>query len=424
MIMEGSKKKLLFIYSHIPWPIKMGIDARVINLLNSLSKKFEVDLVCKVRSKDKLKNISEIKKYCRNVEVLLSPNCKSNLHRLGYKVLFFLSFLFKGTPFNLFYNNLSEIKKKILNLVRDNHYDIIFFEYWYWEKKLIQACNGLKVVDTNDVQFIRESRTSERKNVNSLLTPFIRFQMKRYMKRELKQLNLFDLIITITEDDKKTFHEYLGPQKEIIVFPTGADTDYFLPREVEPEEELLIFYGNMTSFINTDGVLYLYKEIMPLIWNKRKNAKLMVLGSNPSEEVVMLTSDPRVTVTGYVEDVRDYLAKGKVVILPLRFVYGHRGRLFEIMAMGIPSVVTPQAIAGMELKNGDGLLIEESPHAIAQAVLMILEKQIYAEELRMKARKIAIERFSNQATYNRLTDSLLEYTKRMEMRSNEIPLRG
>ena len=423
MIVEGSKKKLLFIYSHIPWPIKMGIDARVINLLNSLSKKFEVDLVCKVQSKDKLNSISEIKKYCRNVEVLLSPNRKSNLHRLGYKVLFFLSFLFKGTPSVLFYNNLSEIKKKILNLVRNNHYDIVFFEYWFWEKKLIQACNGLRVIDANDVQFIREGSIREKKS-KILFKPFTRFQMSRYMRKEVGTLNLFNLIIVTTETDKKILDTYLDPQRDTVVFPTGVDIDEFVPRTKEPEEDILVFYGAMNSLINIDGVLYLYKEIMPLIWNKRKDVKLMVLGSNPSEKVIALTSDPRVTVTGYVEDVRDYLAKGKVVILPLRFAYGHRGRLFEIMAMGIPSVVTPKAIAGMELKNGEGLLIEESPHAIAQAVLMILDKKIYAEELRMKARKIAKERFSNQATYNRLTDSLFEYSKRMEMRSNEIPLRG
>ena len=59
--MEALKKKLLFVYSRIPWPIKMGIDARVINLLHSLSKKFEVDLVCKIGFKDQPHYFPEIK---------------------------------------------------------------------------------------------------------------------------------------------------------------------------------------------------------------------------------------------------------------------------------------------------------------------------------------------------------------------------
>jgi len=409
--MEESKKKLLFVYSRFPWPIEMGIDARVINLLNSLSRKFEVDLVCKIEFKDKPHDFPEIKKYCHSVEALLCPNRRSNLHRFGYKALFFFSFLFKGTPSYLFYNNLSRIKKRILYRIRHNHYDVGFFEYWFWDKKLIQACNGLKVIDANDVQFLREEKIREKKSKN-LFKPFMKFQMSRYMRKELGTLNLFNLIIATSEEDKKIFHEYLGSQRNIVICPTGVDTEEFAPRAKEPEEDTLVFYGAMEGLINVDGVLYLCKEIMPLIWNRRKNVKLMVLGSSPPKEIVALTSDPRITVTGYVKDVRDYLAVGKVVVLPLRLSYGHRGRMFEIMAMEIPAVVTPQAIKGMGLENGEGLLIEESPHAFAQAVLTILDDKTYAKELGMRARKVAIKKFSNQATYDQLTDFLFEYSKR------------
>jgi glycosyltransferase involved in cell wall biosynthesis len=165
----------------------------------------------------------------------------------------------------------------------------------------------------------------------------------------------------------------------------------------------------MNNLMNIDGILYLSKKIMPFIWDKKKNTKLMVVGSNPPEEIRALASDPRITVTGYVKDVRDYLAMGRVVVLPLRMEYGHRGRIFEVMAMGIPLVVTPQAIKGMEIRNGEGLLIEESPQSFAQAVLTILEDPSYAEELGMRGRKVTLEKFSIEATYNKLADFLFEH---------------
>jgi glycosyltransferase involved in cell wall biosynthesis len=136
------------------------------------------------------------------------------------------------------------------------------------------------------------------------------------------------------------------------------------------------------------------------------------VGSNPSEKIRALNSDPRINVTGYVNNVRGYLSMGKVVVLPLRINYGHRGRIFEVMAMGIPIVVTPQAILGMGLKNGEGLLIEESPLDFAKRVINILDNREYAMELGREGRRLALERFSRQATYDRLTDFLFEYQKR------------
>jgi len=405
--MEKFKKRLFFVNNRFPLPIEMGIDARVMSLLAALSRRFVIDLVCPVSSESKLDCIPELKKYCRHVEAFLSPNRKSMLHRILYKISFTFSYLCKGTPSHLFYSSLLEVKKRILHLIRNNYYDVVFFEYWFWDKELIQACRGLKVIDTNDVQFMRESRIQEGR-LPLLFKPFIRFQMRRYMKKEMERTNLFDLIIATKEEDKETFQKYLGPQKEIIVSLTGVDTEYFSPQAVNSEEKILIFYGAMNSHMNIKGALYLYKKIMPFIWNQEKDVKLMILGSNPPEEITALTSDPRVNITGYVDDVRSYLGLGRVVVLPLQMAYGHRGRLFEVMAMAIPIVATPQAIHGMDVGTGEGVLIEESPQLFAQAVLNILNNHVYAEELGRRGRNAAVTKSSLQATYGRLTDYLAE----------------
>ncbi|MCX5885194.1 MAG: glycosyltransferase family 4 protein [Proteobacteria bacterium] len=295
-----------------------------------------------------------------------------------------------------------------MNRIRNNSYDIIFFEYWYWDRDLIQAGNAIKVVDTNDFQFLRESRIRENRP-NPPWRPLTSFLMNRYLQMELESLKLFNLIVATNKEDEKSFQKYLGANKKIIISPTGVDTEYFSPRETRAEEDSLIFYGAMANPINIDGALYLYKEIMPLIWEKKKDATLMIVGNNPPPEIKALASDPRITVTGFVEDVRDYLAKGKLVVLPFTYGFGHRGRVFEVMAMGIPIVVTPQAILGMGLENGKGLLIEESPLYFAQRVLNILDNPEYARELGREARRLVLERFSRQATYDRLTDFLFEY---------------
>jgi glycosyltransferase involved in cell wall biosynthesis len=75
----------------------------------------------------------------------------------------------------------------------------------------------------------------------------------------------------------------------------------------------------------------------------------------------------------------------------------------------------------MGLKNGEGLLIEETPSSFAQAVLNVIDNQAYAKDLGMKGRKVAVERFSNQATYDRLTDFLYGHSRSMKDRPKKSP---
>lgn len=411
--MEKSKKRLLFLYNRFPYPVKIGIDSRVMYLLESLSKRFEVDLVCNVQEKEQLKYIPVIQKYCKRVEAHLTPNRKSPFHRLFFKTFFLFSYLFKGTPSHLFYSSLPETRKRIKNLIKKINYDVFFFEYWFWDKSIIQSCKGFRIIDTNDVQFLRETNIKMHLTKNHL-KHFVKYQLKRYQNLEIDHMKLFDLIITTTEQDKKTFMEYLGKEKKYIVTSTGVDIRYFSPREKKTQDDLIIFYGAMNGHINIDAVLYLYQKIMPLIWKQKKDIKLMVLGSNPPKEIIDLTSDSRIIVTGYVKDVRDYLAMGDLVALPLRRGYGHRGRIFEVMAMAKPLVVSPVTIQGMDIGIDEGIIIANSPETFAQAVLNILNNKSYAKELGRKGRKTIEERFSNRATYDQLTDFISENLEKNE----------
>jgi glycosyltransferase involved in cell wall biosynthesis len=121
----------------------------------------------------------------------------------------------------------------------------------------------------------------------------------------------------------------------------------------------------------------------------------------------MARRDAGIRVTGYVEDVRVPLSRASVVVCPLRFGYGIRGRIFELLSMNVPVVATPIAVAGMELEAGDGLLLAEGADAFAAAVADLLRDPERRAALGQRGREIAVQRMSIAATYDKLVENLV-----------------
>jgi glycosyltransferase involved in cell wall biosynthesis len=163
--------------------------------------------------------------------------------------------------------------------------------------------------------------------------------------------------------------------------------------------------------MNRDAVQYLVRDILPRIRERVPGTRLTIVGAFPPPEVLdMARRDPLVTVTGYVEDVRQPLSRAGVVVCPLRFGYGIRGRIFELLSMSIPVVATSVAVEGMELRSGDGLLLADEPAAFAAAVATLLEDATLRSDLAARGRELAVGRMSIAATYDRLTDLLDQRT--------------
>ena len=93
-------------------------------------------------------------------------------------------------------------------------------------------------------------------------------------------------------------------------------------------------------------------------------------------------------------------------MLPLRIGWGIRGRVFELMSLGVPVVATPIAVEGMGLRAGEGIVIAESPDEIAIAVDRILADPAGCAELGRRGREYAVAHVSLAATYGRLSGFL------------------
>jgi glycosyltransferase involved in cell wall biosynthesis len=198
---------------------------------------------------------------------------------------------------------------------------------------------------------------------------------------------------------------------ETLTIPTGLDTDYFVPQPgVEPDPLNVVFYGALANPMNRDAIEFLVHEILPRLRARIPGVRLTLVGAYPQpEHLEMARRDPGITLTGYVEDVRGPLARAGVVVCPLRFGYGIRGRIFELLAMRVPVVATSIAVEGMDLVSGDGLVLADGADAFADAVAALLGDAKLRADLARRGRELAVERMSIAATYDRLAEFLDEH---------------
>jgi glycosyltransferase involved in cell wall biosynthesis len=171
----------------------------------------------------------------------------------------------------------------------------------------------------------------------------------------------------------------------------------------------LAYYGGLASHHNQQGALRCFNHIMPAIWRKFPQAELWLVGSNPPESLRALASDPRIKVTGYIENVQQVLRTMSAVLCPFTGTYGFRSRLIEVMALGVPVVATPDAVYGMELENRKGMMLGQNDGELARQALQLLGDSAFAHEQSRLAREQMTQLFSIENTYERLMHTLYDW---------------
>ena len=155
---------------------------------------------------------------------------------------------------------------------------------------------------------------------------------------ERRYVELADHVLAVSENDRAFFLQYVDASR-ISVIPTGVDTEYFQPSPEPEQPDTMVFTGTMDWMPNEDGVAYFADKIFPLIRHEIPDAAFWAVGRRPPRRIQALASGS-VVVTGAVEDIRPYLGKAAVCVVPLRSGSGTRIKIFEAMAMGKAVVST------------------------------------------------------------------------------------
>jgi polysaccharide biosynthesis protein PslH len=379
--------RLLFLTSRLPYPPFQGDRLKIYHILRILSRKHQITLLsfCEDPAEDSLSH--ELDQFCQRIETIILPKNKSYLN--------ILMGLFNSKPFQVSYYHSLAFQRKLNQLLTEDKYDLIHTHLI----RMVPYSADLqipKVLDLTDAisEYLKTRYETTR---NPIVKAGLFIEWQRMLRYE-PILQKFNTISVCSEPDRDNLLK-TAPTAKIEVIRNGLDIDYFKPNPAQqPEPNSIIFTGNMTYAPNEDGLMYFYREILPLICQTIPTVKLYIVGKDPSPTVQTLAAE-NVIVTGKVPDLRTYYSLAQVSICPIRFGAGTLNKVIEPMAMGIPVVSTSISCVGMNVTpiqdpnfdskdyNGENIVFADTPATFAQSVINLLQQP----ELREKIGKSAIE---------------------------------
>ena len=279
------------------------------------------------------------------------------------------------------------------SLLKEEAYDVIVCDFlvaagvipWDW------PCP--KVLFTHNVEAVIWRRHYEVAR-NPLWKAVSWLEWKRMAAAERRYLQKADHVLAVSENDREAFGRFLDP-KNLTVTETGVDTEFFQPRGEQEMPNSLLFTGAMDWLPNEDAMFYFANEIFPLIRQRVPDATLCIVGRKPSRRLQDLAARiPNIQMTGWVEDVRPYLAERAVSVVPLRIGGGTRLKIFEAMSMGKAVVSTSIGAEGLPVKNGEHLLLADDPASFAESTLRLLGNDSQRTQIGAAARHLVEENYS------------------------------
>lgn len=364
--MGQEKDHLLLLVHRIPYPPNKGDKIRSYHLLRHLCKTHIVHLGTFVDDENDFQYIETVKKWCGDAYF-------SKLHPRIAKLTSVTAFL-KNQALSLDYYRSPAMQKWVDTTIAKHQIKKVMVFSSAMGQFVESMTEMLRVIDFVDVDSDKWEQYSEKKTwpMNYLY----RREARTLLSYEKKLASQFDASFFVSQAESYLFTQ-LAPQstKKIGYFNNGVDTEYFSPQThyenpYSAKEKVIVFTGAMDYWPNIDAVLWFTKEVFPSLRYLHPDAVFCIVGARPSEQVIQLALLPGVRVTGTVPDVRPFIAYAHAAVAPLRIARGIQNKVLEAMAMEKVVIVSEQALEGIDVIPGEGLLLAED----AQCFIDILSE--------------------------------------------------
>jgi len=200
---------------------------------------------------------------------------------------------------------------------------------------------------------------------------------------ERQLIQNFSTILVTSAADKNGLERLAGAVlPHITVLPNGVDTAYFCPSDIPKSPAEVVFSGKLSYHANITAALHLITDVMPYVWAARPELRVVLAGKDPASELVRLgKADPRVIVTGTVDDLRTFLRQATVAAALVPYGAGIQNKVLEAMACGTAVVGSPQAAAALQITPGTEMIVVEGAQAQAKALLQVINEDALRESL-------------------------------------------
>jgi polysaccharide biosynthesis protein PslH len=406
----NKRLNILFLQTDFPFPVTGGGRLRSFHLLKELAKTNNVSLVSFADSSITTADVQEMKQYCRRVEAV-----SFDVKHSAFK---YLKSLFTGIPYRVLLYSSSEFAAEVRTTYAEESFDLVFSEHPYLAQHIPPGAKCV-IAQKDEMMATILKRTAE--SGSFIMRLYARTQWKKMWKYEIDLYRRYGVFIAISREDQKLVND-LVPGIKIPYISNGVDTDFYSPHNEHEDENGLniVFTGVYSYYPNEQGALFFVQEILPLIRIQYPAIRFFVVGKEPPQSVRNMSSDPSITVTGLVADIRPYIQRASVVVVPLLIGGGTRNKILEAMAMGKAIVSTSIGAEGLEVHNGKDILIADSPQDFANSVMNLLADKEKRRALGNCAREMVLRDYRWEAVGTTLDSFIREFVEEKKGKKDSV----
>jgi sugar transferase (PEP-CTERM/EpsH1 system associated) len=367
--------RILYLAQRVPYPPDRGDKILTYRQIVHLARNHEVSVACLADGPEDLDNVAGLRPLVASVDAVPLRRRHARWRALAA--------LARGIPLTAAYFNEHKLHECVAARMEACRFDAVLV-YSSGMAQFVEKYDGvpriMQFADLDSLKWEQYARNSR--------PPFrwvYGIEARRLLCYERHIAATFSHSLVTTARELQDFARLI-PGAPVSCVKNGVDLDYFQPLDLTREKASLVFTGVMDYFPNVHGVNWFCREVLPLIREQVPGVTFTACGARPNAAVQALAQLPGVKVTGRVPDVRPYLSRAEVGVVPLHMARGIQNKLLEAMSMGLPTVTTTPAFAGAGATDGKDLLVADRAADFAAAVVRLLQDEGLRTRLGRSAR--------------------------------------
>ena len=374
---------ILFLSRWFPHPADNGSKIRIVQLLAGLARFHRVTLVSFTDNLQSSTDLRTVPGLDHISEVYVSP--WREFHPGSLRAMLGL---LHPTPRSLLDTHSADMASLIRTTVSRHEFDLVIASQI--SMAAYRECFRDVPAVFEEIELgVYHDAISQARGLKRLRPALTWFKIKRYISRLIRS---YQLCTVVSERERdlfvRNFPDYAGA---VEVVPNCIEMDQYHYNRAEPKPDQIVFSGSFKYRAKYDAMLWFVGGVFPLILERKPDVRLIITGDH---ENLPLPGVTNVMLAGHVTDIKSLISSSSVSVAPLRVGGGTRLKILEAMALGTPVVATSKGAEGLGVRNGENLVIADTPQSFADGVLGILEDADRRRQITGNARRFVEENFN------------------------------
>lgn len=386
--------KLFWITPEFPYPANTGGRNVMWNRLKYLSQNNEVYLFSISESEEDIENVKKIEKQFQDIRLYQR---KRNIFTLMKSVI---------KPYPCLSRWNEKLKTDLEHMFNDIKPDFVIVELPQMIG-VLPSCikkSHRVILEQHNIEYraLRSIAVGDEPLLKKIAYRIVANQMEKY-ESKIYNADFIQMYTFVSREEKRFFEEKYRLFNTLLM-PIGANTSSF-PKITHSHN--ILFVGKMSYQPNEDAALFLVKKVFPIIKEKIVDAKLYLVGKDPSEKLRSSASGGDIIVTGTVDNLDEYYNLADLVVVPIMTGGGVNVKLIEALSHGKFVVTTPKGIEGTDFQSNIDVLVEDDYKKFAKDCIIYLEHPEDYETIRSNGYEKIYANYSWQKVCSDFEKSLI-----------------